>query len=1033
MDNIINLSGMWNFKLDYEDCGIDEQWYLNNLDNEGFVIPGTTASNNVGDKVIIEKKLTKEAIKSLRQEKRFIGVLWLQREINIGEVSDLESVFLRLERIIFKSSVWIDNNYIGDRDSLSVAHKYDITKHVEANKTHTLTIRIDNRDIHNIGIYPSAYTDETQTIWNGIVGKVQIEKLPLQNIDNLIIGLNKYREVDIKFDLNFEYKKDVNAKLKIEINEEDKNIQLFENSIYISAMEKTVSVKFILNDDVKLWDEFDPQLYVIKINLQIDDEVVTLEKTTGFKFLENTNGILKINGIQRFLRGNIDCCLYPLTGYPPTEKDEWLRIFKITKDYGLNHVRFHSWCPPDEAFNAADELGVYLQVESPMWMDTWTGYAVGTFKEHYSYLPEEAANIIKEYSSHPSFCFFSNGNELNGDFNLLECMTKDLRNINPNLLYTLTSNYDREITSQDDIFIAYMAGNVGVRGQFFLDKMVDGSELNFAEAVSKKDVPVISHEVGQYVVYPNVNEIKKYKGVLKPTNFEVIKQDLEEKDLLKYHDDYMKASGKLACSLYKADLEAAIKTNKMAGIQLLGLHDFPGQSTATIGILDVFYESKGLIEPNDFKNFCDSIVPMVNLPKFKYSTKEELKATITIANYTNEILKDVNVKISIKTEAGETVLDKNIKTKELMIGVTQLIKEDINGKLFEKMKGRNKFTLEIELPDFNKINNWDLWVYEPIEDTKFDNFFNEFTTDLESKLNNGESVIFCPNPNIVKNIGPSCYFPVFWSPVHFASKEPCGFIIDTKNNLFKRYFKTEQYGSYEWKSFLENSFSVNIDELEGFEPLTMFVPNFFNNHKFTNFFEAKVGNGKLLVCLFDFNTIKDEVHEILYLKKAIKEYTNSKDFAPKQELEIGKLKELFSNENKKESEKIDIAEYKPAFADSEKSKAFAATKGNDNNPSTFWLAADGEEGHYWQVDLEKIQSITGSKVIFNDDAKYGYHIDYSVDGENWNLAVDKTDQIVVQKIHEDKYNCDARYIRITYKGLASGVLAGHQQFSVYID
>lgn len=40
------------------------------------------------------------------------------------------------------------------------------------------------------------------------------------------------------------------------------------------------------------------------------------QKTTGFRQLDVSDSLLNINGVQRFLRGNIDCCVYPLIGYP---------------------------------------------------------------------------------------------------------------------------------------------------------------------------------------------------------------------------------------------------------------------------------------------------------------------------------------------------------------------------------------------------------------------------------------------------------------------------------------------------------------------------------------------------------------------------------------------------------------------------------------------------------------------------------------------------------------------------------------------
>ena len=52
----------------------------------------------------------------------------------------------------------------------------------------------------------------------------------------------------------------------------------------------------------------------------------------------------------------------------PTDVESWRRIVRICKAHGLNHIRFHSrWCPPKAAFEAADELGFYYQVEASAW------------------------------------------------------------------------------------------------------------------------------------------------------------------------------------------------------------------------------------------------------------------------------------------------------------------------------------------------------------------------------------------------------------------------------------------------------------------------------------------------------------------------------------------------------------------------------------------------------------------------------------------------------------------------------------------
>ncbi|MFA9396714.1 MAG: discoidin domain-containing protein [Clostridiaceae bacterium] len=1032
----INLIGNWLYELDKNECGIEEEWFKRTLSNAGFSIPGTTAENNIGNPVIIEKKLTKQAIECLRQEKQYIGVAWYQTTFVLDDIESFESISLFLERIMFESQLWIDNAFVGKQDSLSTPHCFDITKFVELGKKHKLTIRINNKDIYNIGPYPSAYTDQTQTIWNGIVGRAELQISETNEIKNLIIGTDyNKREIKLKFDLKNSYKDDLDGVISVTIVKDNVVLQSNNQNIKIEKNQITVEITLNLNNTIELWDEICPNLYNLNIHIsginkdkQID---ITCSKNIGFSQMHIEGNVLKVNGIQRFLRGNIDCCIYPLTGYPPMNKESWEKVLLCTKNYGLNHVRFHSWCPPEIAFEVADELGIYLQIEGPVWMDSWTEYPVGKYDDHYTYLPEEARRIIEEYSWHPSFCMFSNGNELNGDFKLLEDIIIKLKKINPYLIYTLSTNWDREVSSEDDVFIAQSAGGIGVRGQYFLDDMVYGTTLNYDKGISSRNIPVISHEVGQYVVYPNINEIPKYTGVLKPVNLEVIRDDLEKKGLLKYVEKYVQCSGELSKFLYKAEIEAALRTKDMAGIQLLGLNDFPGQSTATIGLLDSFFESKGIVTPGEFRSFCNKSVPLIVMPKFIYSSNEDFLAEVQIAHYGLEPMKNITIQVDIENAQGSGIFRKVFKISEVEVGLFK-DKIFINEKVFVGMQGRNRCKVNIKILHTDIENNWDIWVYEEeTKEVKIPNLYHEFSNEAINKLENGEIVVIVPNSNKMKYPGASTYFPVFWSPVHFASKDPCGISIDNEHPFFKKYFPCRYYGDYEWKVLLENATSIYIDYLNEFEPLTMLIPNFYNNHKYTNLLEAKVSNGKVIICCIDIESHRDKHLEIAYFKKALHDYINSKEFNPSQQLTVENIKELFLDKNIDE-DKEDVAVNKPSLADSEKSLMYSAFKGNDGNSNTAWCAADGEEGHYWQVDLEKVYSIMGTKVVFNENENYLYVIHTSLDGIKWNIMVNKTGQVGNRKIHSDNFETQARFIKITYNGLKGGIWAGHEQFSVYV-
>lgn len=1112
------LNGKWNYELDENDCGISEKWFERQLKKNGFIIPGTTAENNIGEPVIIESELSKESVKRLREEKKYTGAVWYQTNIKIEEeIERQEIIELFLERVMWESKVFIDNFYIGKRDSLSTPHRYDLTDYLNDKMEHRLTICIDNRDIQKIGPYPSAYTDETQTIWNGIIGRVELQIYRVNPLEHVIIGIEKDKKrAVISFDYSenkLEHIRGLERNIKIpkmnkleedkkihqinrlekeaeiqQINELEEDIKagqtieieiliykkaqtifskeiiqsekiikeiLQENIILENIVQKEniqknnqnrIKVSFQLKETILMWDEWNPILYdvEIKVKNKKGKEIGFWKKEIGFCQRSIKDGMLYINEKKTFLRGNIDCCMYPLTGYPPMEEKEWTRILTIIKEYGLNHVRFHSWCPPEAAFEAADKLGIYVQIEGPMWMDYWTEYAVGTYKEHYTYLPLEAKRIIENYSYHPSFCIFSNGNELNGDFNLLEVIIKELKKINPYLFYTLSTNWDRTISKEDDIYIAQSVDGIGIRGQYFLDNLVETGQLQYEQGILKRNIPVISHEVGQYSVYPNVNEIKKYKGVLKPVNLKAIKQDLSKKNLLKYIEKYVKVSGKLAKDLYKAELEAAFRTKKLAGIQLLGLQDFQGQSTATVGLLDVFYEEKGIITSEEFRTFCNETVILLNIEKYKYKTKENLICEVEIVHYGETVLKNQVLKFLIIDRKKNKIYETSIEIEKIQIGHNLVLQ--INESIFQSLQGRTQLQVIATIPELKIKNSWNLWVYEEKRKEEIEEiekqeikrigkskiyYTNVWNEEIKARLKKGETILLIVGPKYIRQIGKSTYFPVFWSPVHFLNENPCGMYIDNKNPLFSAYFPCDEAASVEWKPILEHSVSINIDTLYNFEPITMLIPNFYHNHKYSNMMEMKVGNGKLFLCSCDLEKIKSYSLAASYLMEAIINYMDSAQFCPTQLVSFEQLDILLQSKVQNIKEREDIALNKAAYSNSEKSELFKAEKGNDGNRTTMWLAADNKNGYYWKVDLGDIYDISGTKVVFPEKANYKYSIAVSQDNKNWKLVVNKTDLVTQQSEQEDNFIATARYVKIVYSEIPTNLYAGHKQFSVY--
>ncbi len=636
--NKLDLSGKWKVALDSLDTGITERWFDQTFTGE-ITLPGTLCDAGYGIPCSLKPSMEREIFLNLKRKYDYVGVAWYSRQVDIPADWQGEQVFLGLERVIWNSQVWVDGQKADEaNESLTTPHRFDLTRFLTPGR-HTISIRIDNRKQYDISVkdLAHAYTNETQTMWNGIIGEIALQAVEKTHIKNMTLT----PDVDAS---------KVHVQLDIEGNAGEQPIKIIfrvkeKNGVTLPVQEIELTGNEVSFDhpveNPRLWDEFNPHLYEAEAELRSGNTVDKKQATFGMRKLSTQQSLLHINGRRMFLRGTLECCIFPLKGYPPMDKQGWQKVFGVAREYGLNHIRFHSWCPPEAAFEAADEMGMYLQVELPLWVLT-----VGQDKKTVDFLFTEADKIMKSYGNHPSFCFWSLGNELQGDFAVLDSLLMTFKNRDKRHLYmTTTFTFERGHgswpESHDDFWVSQWTKKGWIRGQGIFDTQPVDFMHDYRAAIDSMPVPVITHEIGQYSVFPNLKEINKYTGNLIPLNFMAIRDDLEKKGRLAEAGDYTAASGKLAAILYKEEIERALKTPGFSGFQLLDLHDFPGQGTALVGLLDAFWESKGIITPTEFRNFCAPVVPLVRLAKATYTSDETLIVKAEAANFSNKELIDI--------------------------------------------------------------------------------------------------------------------------------------------------------------------------------------------------------------------------------------------------------------------------------------------------------------------------------------------------------------------------------------------------------
>ncbi|WP_145317317.1 sugar-binding domain-containing protein [Paenibacillus xylanexedens] len=1048
---ILQLTGEWKYVLDSQDNGVSAQWYKSFVtqSKDLVTLPGTLTVNGIGDTIEWSDELNRESVRSLRQRHSYVGPAWYEYETHVPAEWIGKRVVLFLERIMFQSTLWVNGQLVGQQDSLSVAHEYDVSNFIQPGKTNQFTLKIDNRDVQNLGSHSSAYTEETQTIWNGVIGRMELHALEPFWVNNVqIFPQPDLSSVVVKGTYHNTVESEAHANLRISAHikygaapHASKEI---EKSILVSgATSEDFEWEYELGENALLWDEFNPNIYELRIEAQVvldEREPIRISehRTFGLRCFQREGRNMQINNRPIFLRGTLECCIFPLTGHPPMDIDSWLKLFQAAKDYGLNHIRFHSWCPPEAAFEAADLMGLYLQVEAPMWMDTWN-MAVGTHAEHYTYLPEEAWRIVQAYGNHPSFCIYSNGNELNGDFDLLHRMVDNLKALDDRRLYTLTTNWDRQLDPADDLFIAQSVDGIGVRGQYFPEELVLSTQLDFRDAVAQRPVPVISHEVGQYAVYPDVQEIEKYSGALRPVNLEVIHADLKKRDLLGDLRSFVHGSGMFALQLYRDEIEAALRTPNLGGFQLLDLHDFPGQSTATVGILNAFWESKGLIEAQRFREFCGPTVLLLGMPKRIYTNTELYVADINIAHFGVKELRRSSIQWKIADGQGRTLDQGSLLTDPIPFGSGQPLGRLVSD-VPHRIQKSDRLTISLELEGSEVRNEWSFWVYKSIDNTQEipAGMMVKRTLDeeMEQTLAGGENVLFLAKDADLKNTTPGKFYPFFWSPAHFATEAPCGIIIDSDHSALSD-FPTREYAEYPWKDLLDGSVSIVVNDDIAFNPIVQVIPNFAHNRKLMNLAEYTIGKGKLMICGIDIEHDMNSRPVAAQLRKSLIDYMSSDSFVPKVSMEIQDLRRLLKKNDSAAVTGSDhsILEYelaggKLASSDSV-SEGRDAMNGNDGIDETYWQAQDDLPGHWWQVDLLQERSITGTKVRFHEQGNFRYVIQVSSDALEWRVVSNQTGQTLTEHTRTDRFEANGRYVRIVYNGLPKGVRAGHRAFEVY--
>ena len=912
----MDLAGTWAFELDPDDRGIAEAWYHRPL-RDSLHLPGSLQAQGFGEEVAVDTQWTGDIVDRswftearfapyrqpgnikvpfwLQPDRHYQGVAWYQRTVQIPPDWQGRRITLTLERPHWETRLWLDDRPLGSRASLSTPHCYDLGTAVTPG-THRLTIRIDNRLIVNVGPNAHSVSDHTQTNWNGIIGRIELAAgSPIWIADVQVYPDVAHRRARIAVRLGNALAAAGRGRLTLQARLGNVALEHTPDPVVadleLDAHGATAEVDYPLGDAAQLWDEFHPALYTLTVELEaiVAGSQYADRRTTTFGLREvRAEGTqLTINGRRMFLRGTLECCIFPLTGYPPTDVEAWKRIIRICKAHGLNHIRFHSWCPPEAAFRAADELGFYYQVECAAWANQ--GASIGRGEPLDAWLYEEGRLITTHYGNHPSFIMMAYGNEPAGNF--VEYLTQWVgywKQQDPRRLHTGGAGWPvipaNQFHSTPEPRI--QAWGAGLRSR--INALPPETGTDYREYVARLNAPIVSHEIGQWCAYPNFDEIGKYTGFLKARNFEIFRDLLAAHHMADQARDFLMASGKLQVLCYKEDIESALRTPGFGGFQLLDLHDFPGQGTALVGVLDAFWDSKGYVRAEEYRRFCNSTVPLARLPKRYWRTSETFTADIDVAHFGPAPLTDCAIDWKLVDATGAAVASGALPPTTIRIGNDQRL-----GSIAIDLSGyapARKYTLVVTLVGTGFENDWDIWVFADQLDTTAPAeivIAERLDAAALAHLGSGGKVLLMPQATEVRAESTIGFSSIFWNTAWTRGQAPhtLGILCDPQHPVFAD-FPTEYHSNWQWWELIHGAAAMQLDHLPAtLRPLVQPIDTWFENRRLGLLFEANVNTGKLLMCSMDLRSDLDNRLVARQMRYSILRYMRSDQFNPQHALD----------------------------------------------------------------------------------------------------------------------------------------------------
>lgn len=799
-----------------------------------------------------------------------LGTGWYRRTLDVPGDWRGRQVTLRVGRVVMEGYVYLNGQFLHHHKGYSTDWEVPLGEHLRYGEPNELVIAVDNTPADRIGSAIRGWKGRSA----GIFGPVTLEVAGSARIADLYV----YPDGNtLHWQVRLEGLVPDACRLRWEVRDPKGKRTVAKGDAAVTAPTTRWETDTL---GLESWSDKRPVLYWLQVELWDEHRLLDRRRQRfGMRRLTTDGTRLRLNGRPIFLRGSCDHAYFPITCTLPTDMASYRAYLQRLKEIGFNWIRCHTWVPPEPYLQAADELGMLVQVEAPV------GYTLPEWRD-----------ILHACRKHPCVVIYCCGNEGFLDEQMIEflrqCAAEQKERV-PDALFNpqealrgveyglegVTEGVVAEPFVHHPARLARLKEFSDVFGQYTWGWLsytsLEGIPERIDERLALYERPCLSHELGICGCYLDLRLEKRYRGTrIGPDLFAGAREILRQTGLLSRAEIYYRHSAAWQWLILKDALETARRCRLLAGYDLLGAIDGHWHRTGyECGLLNEFHELKPGRTVADILSANGESVLLIERQRERVLRAGESFQRDVFVSWFGEDPLQGTLHWGLRDESGHRLAQGTSAVPQVAPGTVARL-ATVSARL-PALHQPMKTTLEVALesPAGRIRNTWDYWIFPEVANDIPEGVL------VVSRLDNAALRALASGARVVL-LG---WEPFPTKPLSFQmalAGRPEGNMatVIARHPIMDR-FPHEGYCDWQFYALFRGARVVHFDAFpEAFDPILDVASSYKHPLRQAAIFEWRVGPGRLLVCSLNLAPTDPAA---AYLRRQILDYAAGPAFQPR--------------------------------------------------------------------------------------------------------------------------------------------------------